>query len=69
MEPNVSAVSPLGDAIDGTVKPRRRSRKSRSGPVETIIVDRRVWAAALKIANGDPKRIRIVSRTRVEVTD
>ena len=67
MQEHVSAVSPLGDAIDGSVKPRKRPRLGRNGPVETIVVDRRVWQTALRIAEGDPRRIRIVSRTRVEI--
>lgn len=44
----------------------RRPRKPNS-PVEVVQVDRRVWKEALKIAKGDPKRIKIISRTRVEI--
>jgi hypothetical protein len=49
---------------------RKRARpasESRSSDVETIRVRRDVWAAALKAAQGDPRKIRIISERRVEI--
>jgi len=67
MERNVTGVSPLGDAIDGSAKKRKPRRKPRREPVETIVVDRRIWKTALRLSKGDPRRIKIISRTRVEI--
>ena len=44
-----------------------RHRPPKPGPVKIIRVNRALWAAALKAAGGDPRRIRIESATVVVV--
>ena len=46
----------------------RRPAKPQSGPVETLTVHRGVWATALRLADGNTSRIKIVSSRRVEIS-
>ena len=41
----------------------------RSGQVTTIKVDRALWAAALRAADGNPRRLKIISSTEVIITN
>lgn len=43
-------------------------RRKRAGKVELVKVDSRVLATAMKCADGDARRLTIVSATCVEVT-
>ena len=47
---------------------RRASEADRAFPVTTLQVHRGIWERALAAADGDAKRIRVYSPTRVEVT-
>ena len=46
---------------------RRSTRASRVHPVQVVTVDTRVMREALRLAQGDARRIQIVSRTTVIV--
>ena len=48
-------------------KSTRKSPGSRSGGVTSTQVDPQVWATALKAADGDKSRLRIVSKTEVVI--
>ncbi len=48
---------------------RRKRQRSRSGPVIVVTVHREVWETALQAANGDVRRIRIISSTEVIVAN
>lgn len=49
--------------------PRQRPPRMRDAaqPVTTTRVNRGIWEVALKAAKGDPRRIRIISDTKVEI--
>jgi len=64
---HVSAVSPLGEAIDGSRPARPRTGRGKASPVETVQVDRRIWATALSLTQGDARRIRVESAVRVVI--
>jgi hypothetical protein len=54
----------------GKVKKQRKVIKAErpaAPEVETIKVDRKLWAVVLRQAGGDPSRIRIVSATEVYI--
>jgi hypothetical protein len=51
---------------DAVAKLPRRTG-SRSGPVRAERVDPRVWQTALRLADGDRSRIRVISPRKVEV--
>jgi hypothetical protein len=59
------------DAATTTV-PRNKWAKPkpprRAAPVQVTRVDPRVLSAAMKLAGGDVRRLRVISPTRVEVT-
>lgn len=61
--------APVAEVVEP--KPKRRTRistKNPEFPVETIKVNSSVWAAALKIADGNPRRIEIISHNKVKVS-
>ena len=49
-------------------KPRKKiNKRPTATPIETVTVDRKLWAAVLRQAGGDPSRIKIVSATEVYI--
>lgn len=50
-------------------KRKRRTAQHRSSRVTTFAVDARVWATALELANGDVRRIQILSDKEVRVAN
>lgn len=72
---HVSAVTPLGDALDGS-KPHRRSPRTQAalnGEVETLAVEPGIWAlvneAVEELYDGDRRGIHIIDRFTVEITN
>jgi hypothetical protein len=49
------------------VRRAHRAPARRPEPVETLTVHRGIWQTALRLAEGDPRRIQIVHARRVEV--
>ena len=45
----------------------KKTRAPKPSPVTVTQVHRGIWAEAMKIAGNDPKRITIISATKVEI--
>jgi hypothetical protein len=52
---------------NAAAKTPKRKPRQLNGPVESIVVDRRVWKEALRLAEGNPRRLRIVDEKTVVV--
>lgn len=52
---------------DGAVRLPRNRYERRNGPVEVVKVDARVMKEALRLADGDASRLKIVNARTVEV--
>ena len=54
---------------DAFAKQSASQRRPRSGRVETVVVRRDVWKEAMRLARGDPRKIRIISERKVEIIE